>query len=318
MKIKAKLKSVYKSIRKTALEKEMWQIAIRRRDGDTLYQGNGNRFHIVPNSIRYWRADPFLYEKDDITYLFAELFDRFQDKGVLAVAKVSKHGRVGRFKVCLDLPFHLSYPCLFEEDDTLYMIPEGRQSGEIAVYRCVSFPLKWEKDAVLSPVTGVDTTPVPKELCKDDDSFVTTINTDKDHNNNLFLINKALDKPVLLKYNDTCSRCGGYFISDNGRWLRVVQDDTDYYGCRLVFYEVKSITENGIDESEYLTVHPPKKECEKNEISISLDKPKEESKYVGIHTYNFSSQFEVVDLVRHNSRTWKVWAANTYRKMRKK
>ncbi len=318
MMIKAKLKSIYKSIRRTALEKEMWQIAIRKRNGDPLYHGNRAGFRVIPNSIRYWRADPFLYEKDGVTYLFAELFDRFEDKGVLAVAKLSAGGRVGRFKVCMDMPFHLSYPCLFEKDGSLYMIPEGRQSGEIVIYRCISFPLKWEKVEVLYPTTGVDTTPVPKELCGNSSSYITTINTEKDHNNNLYLLNKSSEKPVLLKYNDTCSRCGGYFIKDNDKWLRVVQDDTDYYGCRLVFYDVKSITSDGIDEDEYLSVLPPQKECEKNEICISLVKEKDESKYVGIHTYNCSTQFEVVDLVRHNSRTWKVWAANIWKSLRKK
>ena len=315
--IKAKLKSIYKSIRKTAIEKEMWQIAIRKRDGDTLFHGNGKGFRLIANSVRYWRADPFLYEKDGITYLFAELFDRFQDKGVLAVAKVRNSSRVGRFHVCLDLPFHLSYPCLFERDGELYMIPEGRQSGEIAIYRCVSFPLKWEKDSVLCHTTGVDTTPLPEELCQHDFSFITTINTEKDHNNNLYLINGANTEPVLLKYNDTCSRCGGLFINDGEMWLRVVQDDTEYYGCRLVFYNVKQLTDNAIDETEYLAVLPPRRECDKKEVSVSLNKPKDEHKFVGIHTYNYSGRFEVIDLVRHNSRTWKVWMANKIRKMRK-
>ena len=314
--IKAKLKSIYKSIKKTALEKEMWQIAIRKRDGDTLYHGNRKNFRLVSNSIRYWRADPFLYEMGEKTYLFAELFDRFQDKGVLAVAKVGKNGRVGSFKVCLDLPFHLSYPCLYENDGSIYMIPEGRQSGEIAIYRCVEFPLKWEKDSILSSVTGVDTTPVPKEICGNIDSYITTINTEQDHNNNLYLINDS--SHVRLKYNDTCVRCGGDFIRDDDRWLRVVQDDTDYYGCRLVFNEVDSITSNGIVEKEVLAVLPPGKECGINEITVSLIDAKAEGKYIGIHTYNCSSKYEVIDLVRHNSRTWKVWAANTWKKTRKK
>lgn len=314
--IKAKLKSIYKNIKRNALEKEMWQIAIRKRDGDTLYQGNRKGFRLVSNSIRYWRADPFLYEKDDKTFLFAELFDRFEDKGVLAVAKVSKNGRVGHFNVCLDMPFHLSYPCLFEKEGSLYMIPEGRQSGEISIYRCVDFPLKWEKDRVLFSTTGVDTTPVPQELCGDKEAFITTVNTEQDHNNNLYLI--QADSLTKIKYNDTCVRCGGYFINDKEKWLRVVQDDTDYYGCRLVFNEVRGITSISIDESEYLSVLPPGQSNGQNEISVSLTNSKEESKFVGIHTYNKSSKFEVIDLVRHDSRTWKVWAANRIKKKRKK
>lgn len=317
MKIKNKLRVFYKTISRKATEKEMWQIAIRKRSGNTLYHGNGKGFRLIRNSIRYWRADPFLYEKDGINYLFAELYDRFTDKGVIAVSKVNNKGRVGKFRVCLDLPFHLSYPCLVEKDKQLYMIPECRQSGEISLFRCVDFPLKWEKESILCVTTGVDTTPIPMELSGNDNTFITTINTEKDHNNNLYIICGKNCTPVLVKYDDTCVRSGGHFINDEGKWLRVVQDDTEFYGCRLVFNQVISLSENRIDEEEFFIAVPPNRPSKDKEISISLNNPKKEKDYVGIHTYNSSDKYEVIDLVRHNSKSFKVWIANTIKQMKK-
>ncbi len=315
--IKKQLKKIYKGIRRTALEKEMWQIAIRIRTDKPLYLGNAEHFVSIPNSVRYWYADPFLYEKNGKTYLFAEMYDRYTEKGVLGVAKVNGL-RVSKFRVCLDLPFHLSYPCLFEDNGNLYMIPECRQSGEVAVYKCVDFPYKWKKDRCLYECTGVDTTMVPADLCGSDKYYITTINTQTDHNNNLFLIDDDKKEVVNLIKDNTMVRCGGYFIKHDDMWLRPAQDDTDYYGCRLIFNDVKHIGVDGIDEKTFLNVYAPHCEKTENGVKVSIDNLERNCRYVGVHTYNANSNYEVIDLVRHNSRTFKVWLCNTIKKMRKK
>ena len=308
------MKKVYKSIRRTALEKEQWQIAIRKRSDKPLYMGGSDRFSTVPNTVRYWYADPFLYEKDGKTYLFAEMYDRYTEKGVLGVATV-KHNKVSKFKVCLDLPYHLSYPCLYEDNTNLYMIPECRQSGEVAVYKCVDFPYKWEKDHCLYECTGVDTTMVPQEICGSDKIYITTINTQTDHNNNLFLIDENKKEVRNLIKDNTKVRCGGYFIKHDDIWLRPAQDDTEYYGCKLIFYNVDSIGVDGISERVYAEIFAP--DADNKGICIKIDKQKN-CRYVGVHTYNCNGQYEVIDLVRHNSRTFKVWLCNIIKKLRKK
>ena len=49
----------------------------------------------------------------------------------------------------LEEPWHLSYPFLIEWGGDIWMIPESSTNRDIAIYRAVDFPLKWERHAVL-------------------------------------------------------------------------------------------------------------------------------------------------------------------------
>lgn len=50
------------------------------------------------------------------------------------------------FKEVLNENFHLSYPNVFEYDGSIYMLPETFESNQLRLYKCVSFPYKWELD----------------------------------------------------------------------------------------------------------------------------------------------------------------------------
>ncbi len=49
----------------------------------------------------------------------------------------------------LEESWHLSYPFLIEDDGALWMIPESSIHGDVALYKCVRFPDKWERHATL-------------------------------------------------------------------------------------------------------------------------------------------------------------------------
>ncbi|HEY7994739.1 MAG TPA: hypothetical protein VID24_11035 [Candidatus Eremiobacteraceae bacterium] len=62
-------------------------------------------------------------------------------------------------ELSLELGFHLSYPYIIEHEGGVYCVPEASASGEISIYRAVTFPDRWEKHATLvSGVGGVDNT----------------------------------------------------------------------------------------------------------------------------------------------------------------
>ena len=52
-------------------------------------------------------------------------------------------GTICKIGIALIEEFHLSYPYLFEFKDDLYMCPETGEKGEIRLYKCIDFPLKW-------------------------------------------------------------------------------------------------------------------------------------------------------------------------------
>lgn len=121
---------------------EKWILAYRLREGgNTILEDSDKPFIKIPNSLRYWRADPHLIEKDGKTWLFAELYDRFLLRGVLGCCELTKNGPK-KWKIILQMPFHLSYPHIFEYENEMYMIPETKEAREIQLYKATEFPLK--------------------------------------------------------------------------------------------------------------------------------------------------------------------------------
>ncbi len=111
----------------------------------------------VPTPAGRFIADPFVIERDGATYCFVEDYVYAEGRGRISVFKIDKDGP-GKLNVCLDEPFHLSFPYLFEFSGNLFMCPESSAARDIRVYKCVRFPLEWELHAVLmKDVAAVDT-----------------------------------------------------------------------------------------------------------------------------------------------------------------
>ncbi len=102
-------------------------------------------------------ADPFLCRADGRWYMFFEVVEAIDGKGVIAVATSDDGFRWVYDRVVLREPFHLSYPYVIEWRGEFYMIPESRQSRSVLMYRAVSFPHRWEvASTLLDDVPFVD------------------------------------------------------------------------------------------------------------------------------------------------------------------
>lgn len=72
---------------------EFWTIAYRiRLHGQTILDDMDSPFTAIPNVWRYYRADPFLFERDGRTFLFAEMYDRLLRRGVIGCCELGKEG----------------------------------------------------------------------------------------------------------------------------------------------------------------------------------------------------------------------------------
>jgi hypothetical protein len=265
-----------------------WQVALRKRNGKTLYQGNADGFYLIPNSIRYWRADPFLFTYHGCDYLFVEMFDRWKKKGVLGVCRI-RNGKCGRFKVCLELPWHLSYPCVFEDDSGIYMIPECYQSGEVWIYRCEKFPCKWKRERRILSGYAVDTTPYGGK-------WLTTIFTSPDArvNDNLWLLTSEETKE-LVKQGDFLARSAGHVIYHDTENIRPSQNCAESYGSNIQFNKILPTAGGKYQEEVLLQIYAPDAICPQNVLRLVCDGVGRK-KYDGIHTYNLNKLYEVVDL----------------------
>lgn len=116
----------------------------------TLFTGKG-RFleadlsqltQIAMPKNEFW-ADPFFFEYQQELYIFFECFPSKTQKGIICCGKW-KDQQLHNVETVLDLPYHLSYPFIFEEDDKIYMIPETCRNERLEIYICTDFPRKWE------------------------------------------------------------------------------------------------------------------------------------------------------------------------------
>ena len=102
-------------------------------------------------------ADPFVYTHDKQPYIFFEDYDFSSRKGTISVATYSD-GAFRLLGTALNLPYHLSFPYIFEYEGVTYMVPETCGNRSIELWKCTDFPLKWELQYnLMSNVSAVDT-----------------------------------------------------------------------------------------------------------------------------------------------------------------
>ncbi|ANN78868.1 hypothetical protein [Bordetella flabilis] len=115
---------------------------------------------LVPPKGRFF-ADPFVYTRNGQPFIFFEDYYFRERKGKISVATYVD-GAFRFLGVVLDLPYHLSFPYIFEYDGGTYMVPETCGNRSIELWKCVEFPLKWELHATLMDnISAVDTIVFP-------------------------------------------------------------------------------------------------------------------------------------------------------------
>ena len=280
------------------MKKKSYYIAIRKRINNDFFWDDNNFqfFRYTPPNRRYWYADPFLYEKDGETFIFFESYDRTRRKGEIAVS-IIKNGFVSKPKIVLSETFHLSFPYVFSDGNNIYMMPESSEDYSLNIYRSIDFPSKWERVKVLSDVFVCDSI-----LIKDKQAITGIIVSELFREvpvgivpscyvkNNYMPINKLTDIRI---DSSICVGCGDYgirnagalFLQDNS-FIRPGQDCTNgEYGKGLVFWKIKSL----FPYKEVLY-----KDLTREKIEKHLQGEKRQG-ILGVHTYNISSDYEVID-----------------------
>ncbi|KAI7844140.1 hypothetical protein COHA_002275 [Chlorella ohadii] len=196
-------------------------------------------------------ADPFLLQRDGKLYLFYETKAAQLGRGQIGVAVSSDGGAsFQHLGVALDLPWHLSYPFVFEHGGQVYMLPEGSGSGRLTLYRAAQFPLVWEEERVLVPRPLVDASLVEWQsrwylLASD----LAQPGAAKNGNLNVWHATSPLGpwephpaNPVANGPREAGFRNGGRLVVHDGRLYRFGQDCGETYGHKLVAYEVTQLS----------------------------------------------------------------------------
>ena len=244
--------------------------------------GVQKNFQMVKCPKGYWAADPFLFEKDGIVYLLVEYTDTKKKKSALAIKRIVPEEDPD-FTIIYEFPYHTSYPCIFEWNGELYIIPETKSAKEIALLSCKQWPYKWEKKAVLKTnIDAADCTPFinhnrPYLLIYEENKTIKLSVAE------LFPEEGKIGVIKLLKqYKDKVARPGGKLFYSNDNLIMVRQPGIKFYGEKIQF--VKIDIDNSFSEEIINELTP-------EQIAVSVG-----GKLIGIHTYNKIGEIEVIDL----------------------
>ncbi|MBQ8895737.1 MAG: hypothetical protein IJY88_02970 [Clostridia bacterium] len=263
---------------------ESWNVAFRNTPTGDILNNKSEPFTIIKNNFRYWAADPFVLEIKDKVYVFAELFDYILRRGILGYCTISDN-KASKWTPIIKEPYHLSFPCVFMQDGVVYLMPESNAGEVLTLYKCEEFPCTWKRIKTLrSNVKFADTTPMPFPWQR----YAVTHSINDVNDPKLLLIDtfgEEADRCVPHE-NTLRSRPAGHFLSYKEKMLRPAQyseDNDKGYGKSLVFYECK------FDGSEYSEIEfaeiKPEEQCYNKRIYLN-----------GMHTYNSSEHYEVIDL----------------------
>ncbi|MEZ4425566.1 MAG: hypothetical protein R3E98_19380 [Gemmatimonadota bacterium] len=260
-----------------------WQVALRPRAGHAPWEGTWRDFRWLRSPRGHYYADPFLFEHQGRAWLFVEDFPYADERGVIACAEIAADGRVGEFRTVLDRPYHLSFPFVFQQDGSIWMIPEALRSGRVELYRATSFPFRWELDHVLFERPGLDTI-----LHVGEDGrhyFFTSLRNRPGAHAHLYLFTAddlhapwRLHPASPLSRDARYARNAGALFQQEGTWVRPSQDTTLWYGRQTHFHAIERLT-----ATEY------------REHLVGTRGAEWGDSLVGTHTYSHSARWEVID-----------------------
>ncbi len=207
--------------------------------------GQGSWKSLDADNRRFWYADPMLFVHEDRTYLFTEAFDRVWQKGKLAVSVLREDGEFSTPKVVMNLPYHLSYPCVFSAQGGIYMIPETSQNRTLELWECVSGDMgRWVRKKIL--LRGVKYSDSTVLCCGEDDNcyIFCYLEDGGRYETDVYRLNLerfSVEKSFTVHHKENGFRpAGNFFYSKEGKTFRPLQYNVETYGEYIRIYEMDS------------------------------------------------------------------------------
>lgn len=275
---------------------EHWRICLRRSLFPRLLveeSADTAGFHWLPSSPAHYHADPFLFQYKEEVWLFFEDYAREAQRGRICCAPLDGNASAGSSLICLDRPYHLSYPLVFSHDGEVFMIPESRQNGSVELWRATHFPLAWTLERTLLRGSFVDTTPL---FHRGHWYFFTTevfpsgkgprgTGLRGDRVGTLFLCDSLggawMRHPRSpISADPRFARSAGAIVKAGDRLLRPIQDCGERYGRRIYVEEILDLSPEEYRGSRLHSIEPDW-----------------EQGLAGAHTYGFCAGIEALDAV---------------------
>ncbi len=198
-------------------------------------------------------ADPFMVCEDGIWYMFFEVLNSLQNKGVIGLATSNDAYKWNYQQIVLDEPFHLSYPYVFKFENEYYMIPETSEADSIRLYKATNFPTEWSFfKTLLDKKDFVD----PSIFQYDNLWWLLTATSEARNTLRLYYSKDLTDSWIehpqspVVDGNKNIARPAGRVVVIDGKIIRYTQDCKQIYGKQVLAFEITDLTTTSYQEKE--------------------------------------------------------------------
>lgn len=214
----------------------------------------------MPND-QFW-ADPFLFSKNNETFVFFENYDYQTKRGIISCGKI-ENDQLTNIQDIVIRPYHLSYPFLIEEDNQLYMIPEASEGKKIEILKCIEFPTKWETHKVLFEGEEI----VDSSFYKDKNNilwlFINKGGLDMSSSLYIYKLDSLECNEIIphkqnpIYIDSRIARNAGPIFSQKDKLYRPSQNNSrGIYGYALNINEIEELTLNSFKETKVNIISP--------------------------------------------------------------
>lgn len=231
----------------------LWDISSQKPLKDILC----DKFSLSLNPVTIV-ADPFLFVYGDRLYLFYEM-KRNYSPGVICMTSTTDLINWSESETILAENFHLSYPFVFEDNGSVYMIPETSDIGDIRLYKADNERLNHfslYKTLIFKDVIDTEIGFADSSIYKKDGYYYLVTSIERNHTNILYLYTSDnIEGPY---YEHPCSPIcsSSKYGRDAGCWLefpdgilyRVAQDCEVRYGDNVHLLEIQDLSLSGYSE----------------------------------------------------------------------
>jgi hypothetical protein len=248
---------------------------------------SGSPWAVIADPGHRFYADPFPVTWQGRTFVFFEDLDHRAGKGMISALEFDGTAPKGPVTPVLEEPWHLSYPFLIEHDGALWMIPESSENRDVALYRCIAFPNRWERHSTLLSGLELGDATIVRHNTRNylfgasrdgGGGYSDTLSIfHADHLFGPWLPHAG--NPIMV--DRSSARPAGNFFTINGQLWRPVQDCSDGYGSALGLAEVTELSPTSFKQTVRHTLRPG-------------------SRWPGrkLHTLNRCGRLEVIDGTR--------------------
>jgi hypothetical protein len=235
---------------------ENFEVAIHSRESGVTQP--------VAAPFYHYYADPFLVQEKGEYFLFIEDLCYLNDTGRLVVLHLDSSMRVQKtvplsfIGASSRIECHASFPLVFKQSNSFYMIPETCGRLSIDLYKCEQWPERWTLFRTI--LTGLDAADNMVIFHDKKWWLLTSVReTDEQRHLEIYFTDDLLKgdfspHPVNLKtlYADKrfgTGRNAGYFTKDaQGRIFRLMQTSESYYGQGSQLMEIVTLSETEFTE----------------------------------------------------------------------